>query len=156
MSKRSDAKLRALQESDTLNPHPEKVTDTLFQEHDFFDSRDLLQVKYEMLHRVRLDGWSVKQAAEAFGFSRPAFYHAQTALEREGVAGLLPHKRGPRGAHKLSEEVMEFVEQLCEGEPTVTGSVVAKRVNERFGVKVHPRSIERARDRRKKKRLSPS
>jgi transposase len=156
MSKKLDAKRRALQESDTLNPHPEKVTDTLFQEYDFFDSRDLLQVKYEMLHRVRLEGWSVKQAAKTFGFSRPAFYHAQTAFEREGVAGLLPHKRGPRGAHKLSEEVMEFVEQLCEGEPTVTGSVVAKRVNERFGVKVHPRSIERARDRRKKKHLSLS
>jgi len=156
MHKRLDAKLRALQESDTLNPHPERVTDPLFQEHDFFDSRDLLQVKYEMLHRVRLEGWSVKQAATSFGFSRPAFYHAQTAFEREGIAGLLPHKRGPQGAHKFSEEVMAFVEQLSEDEPAVTGNAMAKRINERFGVKVHPRSIERARDRRKKKLLSPS
>lgn len=155
MSKRPDGKLRTLQESDTLNPHPERVKDTLFQEHDFFDSRDLLQVKYEMLHRVRIEGWSVKQAAEAFGFSRPAFYHAQAAFEREGIAGLFPHKRGPRGAHKLSEEVMQFVERLSEEEPTVTSTSMVKRVEERFGVKVHPRSIERARHRRKKKRLTP-
>ena len=153
MNKRSDAKLRTLQENDTLNPHPARVTDTLFQEHDFFDPRDLLQVKYEMLHRVRIEGWSVKQAAEAFGFSRPAFYHAQSAFEREGIAGLFPHKRGPRGAHKLSEEVMQFVEQQTEGEPTVTITAMVKRVNERFGLKVHPRSIERARQRRKKKRI---
>jgi transposase len=154
MSKKSDAKLRTLQESDTLNPHSARVTDTLFQDHDFFDPRDLLQVKYEMLHRVRIEGWSVKQAAEAFGFSRPAFYHAQTAFEREGIAGLFPHKRGPRGAHKLSDEVMQFVEQLAEDEPAVTITAMVKRVDERFGVKVHPRSIERARHRRKKKRLT--
>lgn len=156
MNKKSDAKLRTLQESDTLNPHPDKVTDALFQEHDFFDSRDLLQVKYEMLHRVKIEGWSVKQAAEAFGFSRPAFYHAQVAFEREGIVGLFPHKRGPRGAHKLSEEVMQFIGQLSEDEPTVTSNDMVNRVAERFGVKVHQRSIERARQRCKKKRLTPT
>ena len=155
MSKRPDGKLKTLQESDTLNPHPERVADSLFQEHEFFDARDLLQVKYEMLHRVRVDGWPVKRAAEAFGFSRPAFYHAQEAFEREGVAGLFPHKRGPRGAHKLSEEVMEFVAKLSEDEPALTSGAMVKKVNERFGVKVHPRSIERARHRHKKKHPTP-
>jgi transposase len=154
MNKKSDAKLRTLQDSDTLNPHPEKVADALFQAHDFFDSRDLLQVKYEMLHRVKIEGWSVKRAAEAFGFSRPAFYHAQVAFEREGIIGLFPHKRGPHGAHKLSEEVMQFIEQLSEDEPTVTSNTMVKKVNEQFGVKIHTRSIERARHRQKKKRLA--
>jgi transposase len=154
MNKRPDAKQKALKESDTLNPHPERVSDSLFQEHEFFDSRDLLQVKYEMLHRVQVEGWPVKRAAETFGFSRPAFYHAHAAFDREGVAGLLPHKRGPHGAHKLSEEVMEFVELLSEDE-TITTNVIVKRVHEQFGVQVHPRSIERARNRRKKKQLLP-
>jgi transposase len=151
---RPDGKLKALQESDTLNPHPERVFDSLFREIDFFDARDLLQVKYEMLHRVRVEGWPVKRAAEAFGFSRPAFYHAQEAFEREGIAGLLPHKRGPHGAHKLSEEVMSFIEKVSDEEPAVSSAAMVKKVNERFGVKVHPRSIERARNRRKKKRLA--
>ncbi len=155
MNKKPDAKLKTLQESDTMNPHPERVTDSLFQEHDFFDARDLLQVKYEMLHRVRVEGLPVKKAADAFGFSRPAFYHAQEAFQREGVAGLFPHKRGPRGAHKLSEEVMEFVEKQREEEPTLTSSAMVKKVSELFGVNVHPRSIERARHRRKKKHPKP-
>ena len=154
MNKRSDSKLKTLRESDTLNSHPEKVSDRFFQEHEFFDPRDLLQVKYEMLHRVQVEGWPVKRAAEAFGFSRPAFYHAHTAFEREGIAGLLPHKRGPHGAHKLSEKVMEFVELLSEDE-TITTNGIVKRVHEQFGVQVHPRSIERARNRRKKKQLLP-
>jgi len=155
MEKKIATKLKALLESDTLNSHPEKVTDALFQEHDFFDPRDLLQVKYEMLHRVRVEGWSVKRAAETFGFSRPSLYHAQTAFEREGVAGLLPHKRGPHGAHKLSDEIMKFVESLCE-DKTISSTVIVKKVNEQFGVKVHRRSIERARHRDKKKRFMPS
>lgn len=155
MTKRPDGKLKVLEESDTLNPHPERVIDSLFREHDFFDTRDLLQVKYEMLHRVRVEGWSVKQAAEAFGFSRPAFYHAQEVFEREGIAGLFPHKRGPRGAHKLSEEVVLFIEKVSDEEPTLSSSSMVKKVNESFGVKVHPRSIERARNRHKKKRPAP-
>jgi len=155
MDKKSNAKVRTLQESDTLNPHPERVTDTLFQEHDFFDARDLLQVKYEMLHRVKIEGWSVTQAAAAFGFSRPAFYHAQVAFEREGIVGLFPHKRGPHGAHKLSAEVMQFIEHLTADEATVTSYDLVQRVAERFGVTVHPRTIERARQKCKKKQLTP-
>lgn len=152
MDKKSDSRLKALVESDTLNSHPERVTDALFKEHDFFDPHDLLQVKYEMLHRVRVEGWPVKKAAEAFGFSRPSLYHAQAAFEREGIAGLLPHKRGPHGAHKLSDEIMQYVELLCEDE-TMSSTVIVKKVDEHFGVKVHRRSIERACYRRKKKRL---
>jgi len=100
-----------------------EVSDSLFQEHEFFDSRDLLQVKYEMLHRVQVEGWPVKRAAETFGFSRPAFImHMQ--LRPRGGCGLLPHKRGPHGAHKLSEEVMEFVELLSEDETITTNVIV--------------------------------
>jgi len=39
--------------------------------------RDVVQVKYEMLRRVRVDQVPMARAARAFGFSRPAFYQAQ-------------------------------------------------------------------------------
>jgi hypothetical protein len=44
-----------------LNPSPERVTDELFQE--FFDPRDLVQVKYEMLRRVQTEGQPVGRSA---------------------------------------------------------------------------------------------
>ena len=67
-----ETKFRTLQRQGTLNPRPMTVRDALFLEDDFFDPRDLVQVKYEMLRRVRTEGNSVTDAATNFGFSRPS------------------------------------------------------------------------------------
>jgi transposase len=152
----ADAKEQALEEEGVLNPEPEKVTDDRFVKEAFFDSRDLVQVKYEMLRRVRTEGATVTEAAETFGFSRPTFYQAQRALEEEGLPGLLPKRPGPKGAHKLTAEVMSFVEELRDGNTEVDSRELSRRIAERFGLSVHPRSIERALARREKKRRSSS
>lgn len=150
-TKRPDPKLTALQQSGTLHRHPEAVVDREFQEGDFFDPRDALQVKYEMLRRVNSDGASVSAAARAFGFSRPAFYQAQRAFGQEGLGGLIPERPGPRRAHKLSEEVMQFVEEKDADDPTRTTEQVLEDIEVRFGLTVHRRSLERAQSRRAKK-----
>lgn len=148
----ADPKTDALREQGCLNPRPERVTDPLFVSSGFFDSRDLVQVKYEMVRRVRTDGQPVAQSARAFGFSRPSFYQAQESLDREGLSGLVPRKRGPRRAHKLGVDVMDFVRARLSKEPTLDSSDLADLVLERFEIQVHPRSIERALAREKKKR----
>lgn len=150
-TKRPDPKLTALQRSGTLHRHPEAVVDPQFQEGDFFDPRDALQVKYEMLRRVSSDGSSVSAAASTFGFSRPAFYEAQRAFSQEGLAGLVPERPGPRRAHKLSEEVMQFVEETLAHDPSQTTEQLVEAIKSRFGVAVHRRSLERAQARRAKK-----
>src|SRR6266571_731409 len=94
-SPRALRRQRALKARGGLHPHPEQVTDPLFAESAFFDPHDGVQVKYEMLRRVRLERRSVSEAAETFGFSRPAFYQAQRAFSSDGLPGLLPRKRGP-------------------------------------------------------------
>ena len=148
---RSPAKLTALRRNGTLNPRPEAVTHELFQDSDFFDSRDLIQVKYEMLRRVEVEKATVSQTAEAFGLSRPSFYQAQSAFAAVGVAGLLPQKRGPRQAHKLTPEVLQFVLLCRTEEPALQNEHLAQRIQERFGISVHPRTIERALARHQKK-----
>lgn len=150
--KRLDPKLATLREHRTLNPRPEGVADELFRQSEFFDARDLLQVKYEMIRRVQIDEVPIADTAEAFGFSRPSFYQAQAALTRGGLAGLLPRKRGPREAHKLSAEVMTFIEELRAADRSLSAAALAPLVKEHFGLKVHPRSIERALRRQEKKR----
>ena len=65
---------------------------------------------------------------------------------------MLPKKPGPRRAHKLSEEVVEALFQVLDKEPHTDSAALAKLVKQRFGVSVHPRSIERALARWKKKR----
>jgi len=127
----------------TLNPRPDEVQHESFRHSDFFDPEDLLQVKYEMLRQVDIDKQPVSQAAKAFGFSRPSFYQAQAAFQEAGLAGLLPQKRGPRSGYKLTGELMQFVTQLRAAEPEISTSQLAKQVAQRFGVSVHPRSIDR-------------
>jgi hypothetical protein len=150
--RRPDPKTEALRQRGALNPHPQGVRDPLFQEGPFFDPRDLVQLKYEMLRRVRVDGESVTGATDAFGLSRPSFYKAWADFAREGLPGLLPRKRGPRGGHKLTDDVMSFVEEQLSAAPSLGPAALAAQVEERFSLRVHPRSIERALARREKKR----
>lgn len=154
MAKRNaDARKRkALRAHASLNPHPEAVTSALFQNSDFFDPLDLVQVKYEMLRRADAENQPISRAAREFGFSRPSFYQAQAAFQQSGLSGLIPQKRGPHEAHKLTDAVMEFVEQARRAEPSLRWQVLADRIKLRFGVEVHRRSIERAVARQQKKR----
>jgi transposase len=108
-----------------------------------------VQVKYEMVRRVEADGVSVSAAAGAFGFSRQSYYSAARALADEGLAGLVPAKPGPRGAHKLTDEVLEYLEGLREADPEPGAPELAAAVAERFRVTVHRRSVERALARRR-------
>ncbi len=149
----ADPKIKALKQQGTLNPHPERVTDSLFLESEFFNARDVVQVKYEMLRRVEAEGKSVTAAAAAFGLSRPAFYQAQSILRQDGLPGLIPKKRGPRSGHKLSEEVVDYIEAARAASQSPTVSELISLVTERFGIKVHRRTVERALRRREKKQL---
>ncbi len=149
---RPDPKEQSLRAQGVLHHRPEAVTDELFRRLDFFDPRDLLQVKYEMLRRVEADGYSVSAAAAAFGLSRPSFYEARAAWQREGLVGLLPKKRGPHGGHKLTDEVVTFLRNEYSRDASLTPTALAELVEAHFRVQVHPRSIERALQRREKKR----
>lgn len=143
-----DPKGDELAGSRTLNPHPERVSDQAFRSSEFFDARDVVQVKYEMVRRVETDRATVAGAASAFGMSRQSYYSAAAALAAGGLAGLVPAKPGPRGAHKLTDEVLDYLEELRSADPTVGSAALACAVEERFGVSVHPRSVERALARR--------
>jgi transposase len=148
--RKPDPKADALHQRGCLHPHPEKVSDELFRSTEFFDPRDLLQVKYEMLRRVRVDGHPVSRAAAGFGLSRPSFYRAQVVYEEGGLPALLPRKPGPRRAHKLSEEVVEALRDALDQEPDSDAATLATWVEKRFGISIHPRSIERALARQEK------
>ena len=151
MSRRTDAKLKALREARALNARPQRVADPLFGESEFFDPRDLVQVKYEMLRRVLTEKRPVSEAATAFGFSRVAFYQVQSAFAEHGLPGLLAKRPGPRGAHKLSAAVVEYLVQQHAADQGLRAKDLAEMVLKKFGLTVHPRSIECALAKRRKK-----
>ncbi len=147
-----DAKRRLLRQQGVLHPRPSAVTAEIFQASRFFDPHDLIQVKYEMLRRVETEQPPVSQAAQQAGLSRPTFYHAQAALRQGGLAGLIPQKPGPRGAHKLTVSVVDFLVRQRASQPQLKFAELARQVKEQWGVAVHPRTIGRVLARRQKKR----
>jgi transposase len=151
MDEQQQSKAVALREHGSLHPKPSRVRDPQFQNNEFFDPNDLVLVKYEMLRRVRVEGLSATAAARAFGFSRVAFYQALASFEREGLPGLVPHRRGPKEAHKLTDSVLKFIDECRLADGRLRAPALAKLIKKKFGRSVHPRSIERALKRRPKK-----
>ena len=114
---RPDPKEAALAAARCLNPHPEQVTDPEFLASEFFDARDAVQVKYEMVRKVKAGGAPVTEAAAAFGYSRPAYYEAAAALESSGLEGLVRPGPGRAAPHKLTEQILAWAEEQLAAEP---------------------------------------
>ena len=150
MTPKSD-KAESLRRLGTLNRHPERVNDPRFLSDPFFDPRDLVQVRYEMLRRVGREGQSVSESARSFGVSRPTWYHAAAAFEENGLAGLVPQRPGPRRAHKLDDTVVEALAEARRAAPGTTTAELVALARRRFGISVHRRSVERALGRAQKK-----
>ena len=153
MPNESDAssKVQALKAAGTFNPRADQVRHPLFAQSGFFDPHDLPQLKYETLRALDVDGYSVARAASEFGFSRPTIYQAQDQFTNEGLEGLLPRKRGPKQPHKLTPEVRHYLHELAGSEPQLQAPELARRLRQRFRVKLHPRTIEKALKPRAKK-----
>ncbi len=150
-----DAKAAALRAAGALHPRPERVQDEAFTRHEFFDQRDHVQVKYEMLRRHRVDGRPVTAVAAAFGTSRQTFYLTHAAFTTGGIPGLLPRPRGPQRAHKCTDDILAFVKRWRTEHATAPWPGVAAAVRGRFNVTIHPRSLARALARWEKKRRPP-
>ena len=140
-----------LRQAGLLNPHPERVRDSRFADSDFFDPRDILQVRYEMVRLVRLDKLTLAKAAERFGVSLPTCFRAAKAFAQDGLQGLLPQRRGPRGPHKITPEILRFVDDYRALHGRTSSATLVALIEQRFGVGLHPRGLEKALARREKK-----
>jgi transposase len=134
---------RALEQAMLLHPNPETIAAPLFDGREpFFLALDKVQVKYEMLRAHVVGGLPVTEAAAQHGYSRAAFYLVASAFDEAGMQGLLDERRGRRGPLKLTPQIVAF---LAAADSSLPGSELAKVVEQRFGVSLHRRTIERAR-----------
>jgi len=146
----NEERRRRLKKEGTLHPNPEKVRTQLIAQSPFFDANDLMQMKYEMLRSVSVEEQSAAAAARTFGLSRVAYYHARSQYESHGLAGLLPRRRGPKRPHKFTDEVRAFLRQQLTAAPgSPDWGRLSEQIDAQFGIKVHPRSVQRAMKRKK-------
>ena len=146
----ADRKSARLRQLGLLNPHPERVIDEQFAHSEFFDPRDLLQVRYEMIRAVHLQGRTLAQAAARFGVSRPTCFRLSKAFRNSGLSGLIPAMRGPKGAHKITPEILEFVDRYRMTYGPTGARRLVPLIEQEFALQVHPRGLEKALQRRKK------
>jgi transposase len=105
------------------------------------------------IRAVEVDGRPIAHAALDSGLSRPTIYEARENFRQEGIEGLLPEKRGPKKPRKLTPQVRDYLEQLVASNPDLKAAVLVQRVRRRFGILLHPRTVEKAV--RKKGRQTP-
>lgn len=148
-----NAKRAALAATGTLHRNPQSVVDPLFRAGGFFDPHDLLQVRYEMVRRHRVEQVPVAITAQLFGVSVPTAYQAHAAFEAGGLAGLLPKRRGPKHGHKLTPEILAHIERRQRERPDWGTRELLAELEHGFGLTVHRRSLERVL--RGKKKLQP-
>jgi transposase len=138
-----ESRRQVLEAAGLVHPRPEAVTAELFGSGgEFFFAMDKVQVKYEMLRAVAVEGETVVAAAAAHGYSRAEFYLVQAAFAERGMAGLVDGRRGRKGPTKLTEEIAGFLAYAPGGR---SGAELAAEVESRFGVSLHRRTVERAR-----------
>jgi hypothetical protein len=140
----ASSKEHSLRQQHSFHLAHAEVTDPLFGGGDFFDPRDLLQVKCEMLRRVLVERRPVAPTAHSFGLCRTSFYEARGQWQRGGLAALLPQRCGPQGPHKLTPEVIVFLENAGGSAAPGGPAALAAELWRQRDVRIHPRTIERA------------
>ena len=143
-------KHEVLQKNGTYNKNFTKVKEQRFINDDFYDPRDLVQVKYEMLRAARETERSIDDIVGNYGFSRSGFYKIKSSFEKEGVSAFVPNKTGPQNARKLTKEHQQFIDSYLMDNPGTSSDSMAVILKVERGLEVSKRTIERYRRRQGK------
>ena len=140
MTNQSAARHEELRRNGSFNHRAATVRADIFTENPFFDAHDLMQVKYEMLRAVEQEGKDVSSTSGDFGFSRVSFYQIKKEFDENGVAGLMPRKRGPKGSRKITDDDVEYARALVGA---YTKAQIVAMLQSQRGVEISKRTLER-------------
>jgi transposase len=133
----------ALKKSNSFNHNHKKVTADIFRTAPFFDRKDIVQVKYEMVRAVSNAEGSITEISSDFGFSRKSYYQISKAFQGGGLCALVPKKTGPQKPHKLTPEASAFIDSYLADKPNAKPAELAAALEAKTGVSIHPRTIYR-------------
>lgn len=74
---------------------------------------------------------SQAEVSEALKIDRTTLYRQRVRMEKDGVVGLVPGKRGPKGGHKLRGERLKNAQALLDDGTTQAEAAAALAVSER-------------------------
>lgn len=132
-----------LKESNTYNPKCDKVTACDFIENEVMDSRDLLQVRYEIVRAIEYDNKPVKEICSEFGVSASTARRYVRNLKEGGLIALVPEQKGPSGPTKLSKDAADFIDTYLKNNPKASGGKVHNALENRLHPGISKRTVER-------------
>ena len=132
-----------LKKNGCFNNNYENVSASIFKSGPFFDKRDIVQVKYEMIRAVSKEEGSITEIADIYGFSRKSYYKINEAYEIGGLYALIPKKTGPKKPHKLTPEVLEFIDSYLIDHKNAKAQEISIQLETEKGIRIHPRTIYR-------------
>jgi len=132
-----------LKKDGAFNNNYEKVTASIFETSPFFDKRDIVQVKYEMIRAAFNNEGSVTKIADLHGFSRKSYYQVKKAFEVGGLPALIPKKTGPKGAFKLDADALSFIDAFRKSHKNAKPEEISAALEEEKNIKVHPKTVGR-------------
>ena len=132
-----------LKKNGTYNRRHGSVRKPGFLEGGFYDSRDIVQVKYEMLRDAEDSGKAIGTVAGEFGFSRTAYYNIKESFEKNGMSSLVPEKPGPKQPRKLTMALCAFIDEYAATHPKVSAAEIAAAILSEKGEIISKRTIER-------------
>jgi len=151
--KKPDQKILELKRTGTLNPYPDSVSDSLFQENPFFDPKDLLQVRYEMLRRHSVEGISIVDVATRFGVFAPDCLSGPGCIPANGPER--PASQAPRSQRRA--QTIFRGSRVCAGASNRRAHFddggLCPSCSGKVGIRIHRRSLERALASKKKPRI---
>jgi transposase len=133
----------SLKKSNCFNQNYENVTAGIFKTSSFFDSRDIVQVKYEMIRAVSNAEGTITDISCAYGFSRKSYYQVNEAFQSGGLDALVPKKKGPKKPHKLTPEALTFINSFLESNPKAKADKISLALETELGISIHSRTIYR-------------
>jgi transposase len=132
-----------LKENGCFNANHEKVSAAVFNSIPFFDKKDIVQVKYEMVRAASNNEGSITDIADAFGFSRKSYYQISGAFNSGGLYALVHRKTGPKTAHKLNADVQGFINTYLGENRGASANEISAAIEAEMRVRIHPRTIYR-------------
>ena len=96
-----------------------------------------------MLRAHHVDGGRASEVARRFGLSRQTFYLSDAAFRAARLRGLLPERPGPKGPHKVTPELAQYLRIRHQAHPEMGYQALAEAAAAKFGIRLYPRTVRR-------------
>ncbi len=126
-----------------LNTKPERIIHSMFQNNEFFDPLDLIQVRYEMLRGPRSEKITVSEACKQFGYSREYFYSLDRDFNSRGFAGIMTSIMGRPPIIAQNPEIINYILQRKFADSSLTGEDLRLELKSKFQLECSRRTVER-------------